>query len=65
MSWGLGGGFEYELGSKTSLVGGLYYQQGFTDVTKDDGFTIRDGIERKENSKATIGAVVIRMGVMF
>lgn len=65
LSWGLGGGFEYELGSKTSLVGGLYYQQGFSDVTKDDGFTIRDGIERRENSKATIGAVVIRMGVMF
>ena len=66
LSWGIGGGFEYELGSKTSLVGGLYYQQGFTDVTKDDGFTIRENGEiRKENSKATIGAIVIRMGVMF
>ena len=66
LSWGLGGGFEYELGSKTSLVGGLYYQQGFTDVTKDDGFTITEGgIEKDEKSKATIGAFIIRMGVMF
>lgn len=55
-SWGLGGGIEYELGSKTSLVGGLYYQQGFSDVTKD----VND-----DKSKATIGAFIIRLGVMF
>ena len=67
LSWGLGGGFEYELGSKISLVGGLYYQQGFTDVTKDDGFrTDTNGaFVADENSKATLGAFIIRMGVMF
>ena len=65
LSWGLGGGVEYELGSKTSLVGGLYYQQGFTDVTKDSGFTIVNGQRKDEKSKATIGAFIIRLGVMF
>ncbi len=66
LSWGLGGGIEYELGSKTSLVAGLYYQQGFSDVTKDDGFYLdSSGNERAEKSKATIGAFIIRMGVMF
>lgn len=66
LSWGLGAGVEYEIGSKTSLVGGIYYQQGFTDVTRDDGFyTDTTGTIKSENSKATIGAVVIRMGVMF
>ena len=65
LSWGIGGGFEYELGSKTSLVGGLYYQQGFTDVTKDGGFTIVDGQQKDDKSKATIRAFIIRLGVMF
>lgn len=66
LSWGLGGGIEYELGSKTALVAGLYYQQGFTDVTKNDGFTIDStGLIKKENSKGTIGAFIIRLGVMF
>ena len=66
LSWGIGGGFEYELGSKTALVGGLYYQQGFSDVTKDDGFYIDStGTVKSENSKATIGTFIIRMGVMF
>ena len=66
LSWGLGGGVEYELGSKTSLVGGIYYQQGFTDVTVDDGFLIDSaGNVKKEDSKATIGAFIIRLGVMF
>lgn len=66
LSWGLGGGVEYEIGSKTSLVGGLYYQQGFTDVTKDDGFTIdSSGNVSRENSKATVHAFIIRLGIMF
>ena len=66
LSWGLGGGVEYEVGSKTSLVGGIYYQQGFTDVTKDDGFVIDSaGNIKREDSKATIGAIIIRLGVMF
>lgn len=56
ISWGFGGGVEYEIGSQTSLVAGLYYQQGFTDVTND----VPD-----DNTKATIGAFIIRLGVMF
>lgn len=66
LSWGLGGGFEYELASKTSLVGGIYYQQGFTDVTKDDGFFVdTEGNVNSENSKGTISAFIIRLGIMF
>ena len=58
--------FEYELASKTSLVGGLYYQQGFTDITRDDGsFIDTEGNPRSENSKGTIGSVILRLGIMF
>lgn len=66
LSWGFGGGIEYELGKDTWAVGGLFYQRGFSDVTKNDGFTIdENGIQKKENSKAIIGAFGIRLGIMF
>jgi len=65
-SWGLGGGFEYEIGSNSSLVGGLYYQQGFTDVTKNGGFVIdQAGTTKKEDSRASVRAFIIRIGLMF
>jgi len=66
LSWGFGGGIEYEIGDKTAVVAGVFYQRGFSDVTKNDGFTINDeGIQKDENSKATIGAFGVRLGIMF
>jgi len=66
LSWGFGGGIEYELGTDTWLIGGLFYQRGFSDVTRNKGFTINDeGVQKTEDSKAIIGAFGIRLGVMF
>lgn len=56
LTWGLGGGAEYALTSTTSLVGGLFYQQGIADVTSDSS---------ADQSKAVIKRLVLRMGVMF
>lgn len=56
LNWGLGGGIEYSLNSSTSIVGGLYYQAGFTDVTTDDG---------ADKSKAVNHRLVFRVGILF
>ncbi len=56
LSWGVGGGVEYEVAEKLALVGGLHYQSGFTDVTKN----VDD-----DKSKATIGVFIIRLGLIF
>lgn len=37
LSWGLGGGIEYELAANAHLATGLYWQQQFTDVDTDKG----------------------------
>ncbi len=65
-SWGLGGGVEYSLSENTSLVGGLGFQIGFADVTDDSG-TVKDPErgDRKEDSKGKIGAIVLRIAIMF
>ncbi len=56
LNWGLGAGVEYSLNNNTSLIGGLYYQAGFTDVTSDDG---------ADKSKAVNHRIVLRIGVLF
>ena len=55
-SWGIGGGLEYSIAEGTSLVTGLYYQRLFTDVTEDS-----DG----DDSKVSLSALTIRLGVLF
>ncbi len=56
LSWGVGGGIEYSVGTGTALIGGVSFQRGFTDVTKN-----YSGV----NEKATISSVIIHLGVMF
>lgn len=56
LSWGLGAGAEYAITSTTSLVGGLFYQQGIADVTSDS---------TDDQSKAVLKRLILRMGVMF
>ncbi len=77
LSWGLGGGVEYSISEKTALVMGLYYQQGFLDVTKDSGASkatlVKENMPPLENeyavkaetSKGTLGSVVLYLGVLF
>ncbi|HMN88711.1 MAG TPA: outer membrane beta-barrel protein [Saprospiraceae bacterium] len=66
LAWGLGAGVEYTISESTSLVGGLGFQVGFTDVTDDNGTTF-DPVRgnRRENSKGKNNAIVLRLGVMF
>jgi Outer membrane protein beta-barrel domain len=69
LSWGIGAGGEYIISNNTAIVVGLYYQNGFTDVTKDGSSTMYDpsvaGGTRVDNSKGTIKSLTLRLGVMF
>jgi len=71
ISWGLGGGIEYSIGPSTSLVGGLYYQNYVTDITKNDGK--RRGVGDspmaeptfREDAKSVLKGLTIKLGVIF
>jgi opacity protein-like surface antigen len=65
LSWGLGGGIEYEIATSTTLVAGLAYQQQFTDLTGDKGFVLKNNTFAKEKSKGTFGLIALRLGVFF
>jgi len=71
LSWGIGGGIEYSIGPNTALVGGLYFQNYFTDVTKNDGIRRGqgDGADDeptfKADSKGALKGLTIRIGVIF
>ncbi|MEM0994440.1 MAG: porin family protein [Bacteroidota bacterium] len=57
MSWGIGIGAEYSISESTSLIGGLYLQNMFTDMTKD--------VELGDNSNSNLDGLVLRLGVLF
>lgn len=57
LSWGLGIGAEYSVSGSTSLVGGLYFQNMFTDMTKD--------VDMGDESASSFNALTIRLGVLF
>ena len=66
-SWGFGGGVQYDVSQSTALIAGLYFQKGFTDVTKDGNakkVTATAG-EKAETSKGTLGNVTLRIGIIF
>ncbi len=66
LSWGIGAGVEYSLSESTSLVGGLGFQLGFTDVTDNNGIVFDDRRgNRREDSKGKVNGIIIRLGVMF
>jgi hypothetical protein len=62
----MNGGIEYSLAETTSLVAGLGFQSGFTDLTNDKG-TIIDPSKGpvRDRSKATGNAIVLKIGVIF
>lgn len=74
ISWGLGGGIEYNLrgnsSGDTNLIAGVFYNQGFTDVTKDSGIkNVPDEngnpIPQDEDSQALLRGITLMLGIMF
>jgi hypothetical protein len=69
-SWGLGAGIEYSIGPNSALIGGIYYQNLVTDVTKNG---LRRGPDSdpmdaptiKEDAKTILQGLTFRFGVMF
>ena len=64
LSWGFGGGAEYEVGGGTVLLGGLQFQRVFTDFTKDDDYVYTDR-RGGDDPKAGINSITLRLGVLF
>jgi len=62
LNWGFGGGIHYAISEDTALIGGLYYQQGFADVTDDNA--LKNSGE-KEDSKGVIKSITLRIGILF
>ena len=74
LSWGLGGGVEYNVrGSSkgdTNLFAGFFFNQGFTDVTDNRAVKyVDDGagniVTEEEDSTGIIRGITIYLGVMF
>ncbi|MBL7827256.1 MAG: PorT family protein [Saprospiraceae bacterium] len=66
LTWGLGGGIEYELATNATLVAGLTFQKQFTDLTDDSGTVEKSGNSWvKDKSKATFGLLAFRIGLFF
>jgi Outer membrane protein beta-barrel domain len=66
LSWGMGAGLEYQISSGTTLVGGLYYNKGFVDVTSDNGKIYEPGKPSiDDESRGTISNITLRLGVIF
>ncbi len=75
--WGFGGGIEYSISQNSSLVGGLYYQSGFIDFTRDNGVRAipnpdqdpndpnDDYFTQQDDSRAALHGLVIRLGIIF
>jgi len=62
VNWGFGGGIHYALSEDTAFIGGLYYQQGLSDVTDDSGFKMSG---EQENSRGVIKSITLRIGILF
>jgi hypothetical protein len=70
--WGLGAGIEYSISENNALIGGLYFQNGLIDFTEDNGHKAVDNpvvippyILEKDDSRATVNNIVLRLGIMF
>ena len=70
--WGFGAGIEYSISENNALVGGIYYQNGLLDFTRDKGHTAIDNptfnppyLRQKEDSRATVNNLVLKIGIIF
>ncbi len=74
---GAGAGLEYALTPNTSIVGGLYFNAGLSDITKNDGTKAIDNqdqapsnpnddyIIEPENSIGRLSSITLRIAIMF
>ncbi len=68
LAWGITGGFEYSVSQSMGLIGGLGFQTGFTDVTTDNAGNVEFDPQRgnrRDDSKATVHSIIIKLGVIF
>ncbi len=65
LAWGMNGGIQYALAETTSLIAGLGFQVGFTDLTENKGTVFEPGGNQRDRSKATGNALVLKLGVIF
>lgn len=70
--WGLGAGLEYAISENNALIVGVYYQNGLIDFTKDNGHiakpnpdVIPEYILEKEDSKASVNNLILKVGILF
>ncbi len=63
---GGGAGVEYRLGETTTVIGGLFYQHGLIDATRNFNYqTSINSDVLTEDSNAQLSAISLRLGVMF
>ncbi len=69
LSWGLGGGIEYDLAGDTKLATGIYWQQQFTDADTDKGSVTDPRTGNTEwkrlNSNTTGRQLSLRLAIFF
>jgi len=65
LSWGLGAGIEYEFATHATAVAGIAFQKQFTDLTRDSGSVLTPNGWEKEDSKATMGIISLKLGIFF
>ena len=75
--WGLGAGVEYAISSNNALTGGIYFQNGLFDFTRDKGHRSivnpdedpndpnDDFIKQNDDSRARVSNVMIKLGIIF
>ncbi|MEO6132766.1 MAG: hypothetical protein ABIQ02_13035, partial [Saprospiraceae bacterium] len=70
--WGFGAGIEYSISENNALVGGIYYQNGLLDFTRDNGHRAIPNPDvnppyllQKDDSRATVNNLVLRLGIIF
>ncbi len=66
LSVGIGGGVEYSINESLALTGGLFFQSGFSDLTRDSGTVLEPGKSpRREDSRGNIRSITLRVGILF
>ena len=65
ISWALGIGVEYTIATNTTLIGGIYFQQGLIDIQKDSNKEYTSSGAKADASKAVINAITFKCGIMF
>lgn len=66
LSWGVGAGVYYNVSDNTSLVAGLQFYNGFTDMTRDNkGVNVNGKAVGADNTKSVLNRLSLKLGVMF